>query len=161
VTHPSWDDDVLVAELRAALAERAEVPPDLVAAARAAFAWRTVDEELLLLEPAFDSAAPQGALAVRSAPTTTGGSGRLLVFDGAGYRIDLEIDDVAGIVGQVTPAGEGTVRGETAHGVHDEAPIDEVGCFQLRGPATGVLRVRAEVGGRMVSTGWINLGGSR
>jgi hypothetical protein len=157
VTRQLWDDDpALVGELREALAEREAVPPEFTAAGLAAFAWRTVDEELFLLSLSFDSSAPEGALATRAAPGD--GGGRLLVFDAGDYRIDVELDGAGGLVGQITPAGIGAVRCLTSQGVFDEGMADEVGCFCLRAPAGGVVRLQAEANGRTVATDWINLG---
>jgi hypothetical protein len=159
VTQLPWDDDPsLVAELREALAPREALPPDFAAAARAAFAWRTVDEDLFLAELSFDSSAPQGALATRDG---AGAGARLLVFDGGGYRIDAEIDDGGEAIGQVSPANGGTVCCQTPNGTFAEAPIDEAGCFSVPTPAAGAVRLRVRVGGRPVSTDWINLGPRR
>ncbi|GID95703.1 hypothetical protein ACFQFC_06355 [Amorphoplanes digitatis] len=159
MTQPPWDDDpALVADLREALAPREALPPDFAAAARAAFAWRTVDEELFLAELSFDSSAPHGALAIRAG---TAAGARLLVFDGGGYRIDAEIDDDGDAVGQVSPASGGTVSCQTPDGTFAEAPIDEAGCFSVRTPAAGAVRLRLRAGGRPVSTDWINLGRRR
>ena len=155
---PSADDIALVTELREAVAAREELPPDFAAAARAAFAWRTIDEDPLLAELSFDSALPQGALATRAGAEP---ASRLLVFEGGGYRIDAELDGDGGVVGQVSPVGAGTVRCETPEGTFDEGPVDEVGCFSVRAPAQGVLRLHATVGGHLVATAWINLGASR
>jgi len=158
VTQQPWaDDPALVADLREALAAREALPPAFAEAARAAFAWRTIDEELLLAELSFDSAMPQGALATRAGAHQ---ASRMLVFDGGGCRIDAELDGAGGVIGQVTPAGAGTIRCETPEATVDEGPIDEVGCFSLRAPGTGLLRLRATVDGRSVATAWLNLGGT-
>ncbi|MEU4222015.1 hypothetical protein [Actinoplanes sp. NPDC026623] len=156
MTQLPWDDDPsLVADLREALAPREALPPDFAAAARAAFGWRTIDEDLFLAELSFDSSASQGALATRAGDS---GGARLLVFDGGGYRIDAEIDDDGDAIGQVSPANGGTVCCQTPNGTFAEAPIDEAGCFSVRTPAVGAVRLRIRAGGRPVSTDWINLG---
>lgn len=47
---PTWDDDdALMADLGRAIRAREEVPDRARQAARMAFAWRTVDEELMAL----------------------------------------------------------------------------------------------------------------
>ena len=159
MTQQPWaDDPALVSDLREALAAREELPPAFAAAARAAFAWRTIDEDLLLAELSFDSALPQGALATRSGASP---ASRMLVFDGGGYRIDAELDGAGGVVGQITPAAGGTMRCETPDATVDEGEIDEVGCFAVRAPETGVLRLHATVDGHPIVTAWINLGASR
>jgi hypothetical protein len=148
---PSWDDDeALLAELRTALAEPATVPAEFTAAARGALAWRTVDTDLL--ELAFDSAL-DAELAVRSPAAT---STRLLTFDGVGVRVEAEVSG-AGIVGQLTPADGGRVSCQTATGTFDEASIDELGCFVLRSPGNGPVRLRLSSAGRSVATTWVRL----
>ncbi|MFI7546828.1 hypothetical protein [Actinoplanes sp. NPDC049599] len=159
MTQQPWaDDPALVADLREALAAREALPAAFAAAARAAFTWRTINEDLLLAELSFDSALPQGALATRSGANQ---ASRMLVFDGGGYRIDAELDGAGGVIGQITPAGPGTMRCETPEATFDEGPIDEVGCFSIRAPGTGVLRLHATVDGRPIATAWLNLGGPR
>lgn len=153
MAQPPWDDDqALLAELRAALTVVPAVPADFTAAARASLAWRTVDADLLLAELAFDSGYDE-AVAVRSAP---GSSPRMLVFDGGGYRVEAEVGD-AGITGQVTPADSGKVSCQTAAGTFDETDVDDTGCFALRSPADGAVRLHVESDGRIIATSWINL----
>jgi hypothetical protein len=153
VTQPSWDDDeALLAELRAALTEPGPVPADFTAAARASLTWRTVDADLLLAELAFDSAFHE-ELATRAGP---GRSPRMLVFDGAGYRVEAEIG-TDGIVGQVTPTDGGRVSCQTATGTFDEADLDDLGCFELRSPTAGPVRLHVEAAGHTLATAWVNL----
>ncbi|MFI5932178.1 hypothetical protein [Actinoplanes sp. NPDC051494] len=148
MTQQPWDD-VLLAELREALAEE-PLPPDFAEAARAAFAWRTIDEELTLLEMSFDSQLPTGALATRSGAAT-----RLLVFEGEGYRIDAELDPGPGLTGQLTPPSAGTVHCQSAHGTSTAAPIGETGAFTVDVPTHGAVRLRLQLPARTVVTGWI------
>lgn len=153
MTRPSSDsDDALLGELREALAESSAVPPDFLAAARAAYAWRAIEADLLLAELAFDSAQDE-QLATRAGP---GGSTRVLVFDGAGYRIEAQVS-AGGIVGQVTPAGGGRVSCQTASDTFDEAVIDEQGCFILRSPAAGAVRLRVRSARHELATSWVCL----
>jgi hypothetical protein len=153
MTLPSWDDDeALLADFRAAMTQSPPVPPDFTAAARASLAWRTIDADLFLAELAFDSSHHE-ELATRSGPES---SGRLLVFDGAGYRVEAEISD-DGIVGQITPADSGRVSCQTATGTHDETSLDELGCFELKVPPRGPVRLHMEADGRTVATAWVNL----
>jgi hypothetical protein len=153
MTSPSWDDDeTLLAEFRAAMTQAPPVPADFTAAARASLAWRTIDADLLLAELAFDSTRHE-ELATRSGPGT---GARLLVFDGAGYRVEAEISD-DGIVGQITPADSGRVSCQTATGTHDETSLDELGCFELKVPPRGPVRLHMEADGLTVATAWVNL----
>jgi hypothetical protein len=153
MTEPSSDRDaVLLGELRAALAESSQVPPDFIVAARAAFAWRTIDADLLLAELAFDSAHDE-QLATRAG---SAGATRLLVFDGAGRRIEAQVSDGA-IVGQVTPPDGGRVSCQTTTETFDEAAIDEQGCFVLRSPTSGAVRLRIQSDRGGIATSWICL----
>lgn len=87
------NDDELMAELAAAVAEEAAVSDSRRATARAAFTWRTVDAELA--ELLHDSALDVGA-AVRS-----GGDGpRTLSFRRAAVTVEVEIDGDA-VLGEV------------------------------------------------------------
>ncbi len=62
-----WDDDDLLVALRQAVRERQAVPPELVEAARSAFAWRNFDAEPARLS--YDSARDGGrAASMRAGP---------------------------------------------------------------------------------------------
>lgn len=153
MTQRPWgDDEALLAELREALTGAAPVPPDFTAAARAAMAWRTIDADLLLAELAYDSSV-DAALATRAGPGT---ASRMLVFDGAGYRLEAEVG-ADGIVGQVLPVDGGMVGCQTADGTFDETVIDEVGFFTLRAPAGGPVRLHVQLDGQAIATSWVNL----
>jgi hypothetical protein len=152
VALPLSEEQDLLAELAAALHEAASVPPHLLAAAEATLTWRTVDAELALAELVFDSAcdpAPAG-------PTRSGGSVRTLAFHGTDIALEIEVSQ-AGIVGQVIPGNGGQVTGMDMHGVFDEAPIDDAGCFVLRAPPPGPIRLRVATGARIVGTSWVRL----
>ena len=62
-----WDpsDDALMDELQEALRAARSVPPRVVEAARSAYAWRSIDEELELLTLSYDSSLAETTL-VRS-----------------------------------------------------------------------------------------------
>ena len=93
VSLPGWTDDELLDELGAALRE-APADEDLVRAAQASFAWRTVDDDLELLY--LDEGAELSDVAL-----VRGGSGpgavRTLAFHGERLSVEIEIDE-AGIV---------------------------------------------------------------
>ena len=61
VSSPRWSDDELLQELRVALLEE-PVDESVIRAARAAFTWRTVDDELELLYLDAGSGLTAGAL---------------------------------------------------------------------------------------------------
>ena len=101
-----WDsDDVLLDALRDALSTPpGDVPPEFVEAAKAAFTWRTIDEELLLIT-SYDSVLDD-TLFARARSTATA---RQLVFDADGVTLQVEVS-AAGITGQLIPATRATSR---------------------------------------------------
>ncbi|TCB98526.1 hypothetical protein E0H26_09155 [Micromonospora zingiberis] len=149
---PPVDDAGLGAELRAALWDAGEVPEEHLRAARAAFAWRTVDAELTLAELVFDSACEAGA----AGPTRSAGSARNLSFRGGPIMLEIEVS-AAGIVGQLCPADGGRISARTANGTYDETSVDAVGLFSLGVPPPGPVQLHARAGGVTVVTDWVCL----
>ncbi|MGC9665453.1 hypothetical protein ACNTMW_02735 [Planosporangium sp. 12N6] len=151
MTSPRWDDDErFLTDLGEALRGLPPAPADFVAAARAAWTWRTVDDELVLATLVFDSATDAGQLA----RTRSGRSARTLAFQGDGVTVEIELTET-GIVGQLSPASGGQVTGEHPGGVFDRAEVDGIGCFLLRSPPPGPVRVRVRTGAYGVVTGWV------
>ncbi|MEU7575584.1 hypothetical protein [Micromonospora sp. NPDC049240] len=148
---PPADDAALTAELGAALRESESVPEEFLTAARAAFAWRNVDQEVALAELMFDSACDTAPALTRSA-----GSTRTLSFRSAVVALEIEVSD-AGIVGQLSPPRGGRVSAQTASGTYAEAPVDAVGFFSLGAPPPGPVRLRAHTDGHVVATTWVSL----
>ncbi len=149
----STADDDLLAELGEAMRGAAEVPERFVAAGRAAFVWRTVDEELA--ELTYDSAtADADALAVtRADPAAL----RSLTFVSAGLSVELEVTADA-LLGQLVPPQPGEVRLQTRGGQADTVAVDDVGWFAIR-PAPGKmfrLHVRTADGAEVL-TAWVRL----
>ena len=131
------DDDLLAAELGEAIAASREVPPDWREAARAAFAWRTIDAELLAL--VHDSRLETGA-AVRGVAGP-----RVLSFAGSALSLEVELTGRQ-VMGQLTSPGPGEVIFESADGRRRSTPTDASGFFVLDGEDHGLVRfsVRAE-----------------
>ncbi|ONI89243.1 hypothetical protein ALI22I_16345 [Saccharothrix sp. ALI-22-I] len=147
---PGWEsDEVLLRELREALAEEHNVPEHILEAARAAFTWRTVDAELMALT-SYDSVLDT-ELAARARAAQTA---RQLVFDAEGVSVQVEVTE-AGIAGQVLPARPGRVLLITPTGPAEETDLDELGMFLLGAPPSGPVRFRFEVDGTTVVTDWI------
>lgn len=149
MTLPHWDDDeVLITDIGGALAE-ARIGPhdDYVAAAAAAFSWRSIDEELAIAELTFDSTRDQ---AVRS----DRGNTLLLTFECGVVRIDIEASP-AGITGQLTPVDAGRVTCQTTGSACDEVEIDPVGCFILPQPPSGPVRLHVRTAHYTIATSWI------
>jgi hypothetical protein len=135
------------------------VPDEVFAAARAAIITRELDAELAALVA--DSAAMEDELRfdpVRTASTETTDT-RLLSFDGAGVRVELEVSgqpDQLMVVGQVTGATDRGCVLEQADGRVHEVELDSLGRFLITGVTSGParLRCRSASGGR-VSTHWV------
>jgi hypothetical protein len=146
-----WTDDELLHELGLALAEE-PVDDSIVRAAQGAFAWRTVDADLILLELDSSATAAAGA-AVRA-----GGSAapRTLAFHGEQLSVEIEIDE-AGIVGQLTPPQPGRVTLLTAAGPGVTTRADEVGCFAFPSPVSGPIRLDCRVDDDHFVTQWVTI----
>jgi hypothetical protein len=134
-------------ELARALAQVTEVPDHRREAARAAFSWRTIDEELLALT--HDSleladAAVRGALDVRT-----------LGFESDGLSLELEVDGDR-VFGQVLDAEVAEVVVESVEDGSQTVPIDPSGVFSVVVP-TGPVRISVVVDGVARRTPWIVL----
>ncbi|WP_375484270.1 hypothetical protein [uncultured Jatrophihabitans sp.] len=130
------DDELLMQDLTDAVRAAGAVPPDVVAAAKAVYAMRGLDEELAQLT--YDSrhdAELAGAL--RSDKLSV----RTLVF-GLG-ELSLDVDVLPGtLVGQVAPAHAGQVVVEARDGRRAEADVDDLGMFSVGWGITGEIRIR-------------------
>lgn len=145
------DDAVLLAALGAAVAARAAVPDEFIAAGRNAYAWHNIAAELASLS--YDSLLDDAGAALRSETAAI----RALTFQSAHFAIEVEVTDDA-LFGQLVPAQPGTAEIVTRSGQALSAPIDEVGCFTL-GPLPDVpfrLRCHTETQAE-VRTGWVAL----
>jgi hypothetical protein len=148
MTQPRWaDDESLLADLGQALAAGAPHSESLVEAGRAAFTWRTVDEELAGL--AYDSLLDDRVL-VRGTVTTP----RSLVFEAGEVSVELEVGNDR-VVGQFIPPmpGEVAVCSQTAELGH--ATADDAGCFTLSVPADVLVRLRCTTGAATFVTDWV------
>jgi hypothetical protein len=134
-------EDELLDELRSIAARVDPTPEFVLSAAKAAYTWRTIDDELAeLAELTFDSAVEeQGAGAVR------GGDGpRALTFETPEVTIELEVTtsgEARSIVGQVVPPEAGRVEIRHAGGVA-EAEVDDLGRFSVKRVERGPVSIR-------------------
>lgn len=143
----STDDEGLMEELAIAMAQVTEVPEHRRHAARAAFSWRTIDEELLALT--HDSleladAAVRGALDVRT-----------LGFESEGLSLEIEVDGDR-VFGQVLDAQVDHVVVESVDDGSQTVPVDPSGVFSLVVP-TGQVRIGIVVDDVPRRTPWIVL----
>jgi hypothetical protein len=154
------DDDALLAALRRLATELDPVPPDTVVAARAGFAWLTLDAELAELVADADYHTGAGretdrALAgVRSARVS-----RAMTFEAQGITITVEAlddGDRRRIVGQLVPRQPALIEVAHAKGTVS-VTADDLGRFLAKDVAPGPmsLRVRGTAGGATVTTDWV------
>lgn len=132
-----WDsDEVLLDALRDAVSTPPDdVPPEFVEAAKAAFTWRNIDEELLLVT-SYDSVLDD-TLFARARSTATA---RQLVFDADGVMLQVEVS-AAGVTGQLMPAA-GSVTLVTPNGDHETVAVDELGMFVMGAAPRGPVKFR-------------------
>jgi hypothetical protein len=147
------DDPRLAEDLQAVVTERyGPVPDAVVAAAKGAFTWRTVDAELAeLLE--------EETLAVRSGGATLAGP---IAYAVEGLVIDVEHEGNA-VLGQLSDSDGEPVWGAVVIEVAEadggrrlfDAELDDAGAFRATVPA-GQARVAITLpGGRRVVTPWL------
>jgi hypothetical protein len=144
-------DDEMLELVGRALRAAEPVPDRVIAGAKAAWTWRTIDEELA--ELVFDSAAE--LTGVRSEDTA-----RQLTFRAPGLEIEVMVVDDASrrIVGQLIPPGDFTVQ--LANGDHVlEESTDRLGRFTFEAVAPGPVRISVvdPDGTHVVSTEWVLL----
>ncbi len=149
------DEAGLLAELRRLASVIDPVPAESVAAARSAFAWRTMDAELadltVLAELTGDSAVDAMLAGVRSSAMPT-----MLTFDAPGLTIEVEVSEVGEerrLIGQLVPPAAGAVEVRHRGGVTSVA-VDEVGRFSIDGVRAGPVSLRCSAPVTGVETDW-------
>lgn len=151
------DDEAFLALLRDAVGADASAAEDLeatrrrAAAARGAFAWRSVDEELAAL--LHDSA-------LESSGARSGGGPRVLSFGRGGISLEVDLDggDLRGqVVGHADAAGPVRVALQRPDGEERVVEADEDGLFVVPDVAGGSARLRVEAGGWSLTTPWVVL----
>jgi hypothetical protein len=145
----SVSDDDLLELVGRALRAADPVPDRVIEGARAAWTWRTIDQELA--ELVFDSAAE--LTGVRSEDTA-----RQLTFRAPGMEIEVMIVDEASrrIVGQLVPPGTFTVQLLTSDDVVRDETTDRLGRFAFDAVAPGPVRLAVvdPDGTHVVTTEW-------
>lgn len=131
--HVDPADAALLDRLRPLVDEDDPVPPEVVAAARAAGAWRRMDEALARLTD--DS--------VNLSAGVRGGATRLLTFEAGELTIEIEVSEADGrnrVLGQVVPVRRALVRVEQpAH--TEETTTDALGRFRIADLPAGPTRL--------------------
>ena len=148
----AWDDEHLLASLREAERARRAVPAEFVQAAKTAYAWHNIDAELAQLT--YDSQRDDTRSVIVRSETA---SVRALTFTSASVTIELEVTGHS-VLGQISPAREGTIEAQTSAGAIMVIPVDEIGCFSVDPKPTSPFRLRCRTAdGTDVVTGWIML----
>lgn len=144
MSDPEIADDTLLDQLRNALNPNV-TDAQVAELAKAAFSFRTMDEELWLATLDYD--AERDLAAVRRGPAHT------LTFRSDTALVELEVLDRQ-VIGQVVPPIAGELTAEFADGVVLAVELDELGCFSLsmRGGPMRLLLVGPE--GRL-TTEWV------
>src|SRR3954468_5250848 len=148
------DDAITEAELRAIFSHLDPVPPLLDDAARTAFTWRTVDDELAELMR--DSAEEEAGALVRGP-----GGPRQLSFESP--RIEIELEVVATgererrLEGQLLPPGSATVTIERPGEGGVSVQADELGRFVMDGLRAGVVRLHVLLSETQVAVPWTTI----
>lgn len=143
------DDDQLMAMLAAAQREVAAVSDTMRAAARGAFAWRTIDEDLM--ELTYDSRLHDEVLVRGAVEGAT-----VIGFQGADLSLEIE-RDAGELMGQVVPAAKCRVTLVARDGDVLTVHADESGFFVLPLASDGPFRLRVQLGDRTESTTWMDL----
>ncbi|MGL5866620.1 MAG: hypothetical protein ACRCYX_12280 [Dermatophilaceae bacterium] len=134
-------------DLTDAVGYESEIPPAWRDAARGAFAWRTVDHDLLRL-------AEDGRLvgtAVRGP-----GESRILSFGGDDVTLEIEVNEHR-IMGQVLPSRACTLTIESPNPPSRLISIDDSGLFVVDRVDQGSVRFGIEIDGATRYTEWILL----
>jgi len=144
------------ADLRRLFNHLDPVPPLLDEAARSAFAWRTVDEELAELMRDSADAEEESGLLVR------GPSGpRQLSFESPRMGIELEVVQTGPrerrLEGQLLPPGAAMVTIERPGEDGLSVQADELGRFVLDGLRAGVLRLHVILRGVQIAIPWTSI----
>jgi hypothetical protein len=142
----------LLRELRDVVDKADPIPGHVLAAAKAAFSWRTIDAELAEL----DNDSLVAGAAVRAADAA-----RLLTFEGPDVEVEVEVAETGGtrrLTGQLVPAGGARVTVRWASG-RVEVDADEFGRFTAAEvPAASVrIEVRRPAEDRPIVTSWVSI----
>ena len=144
-------DSALLAFVAEALNVADPVPGHVLAAARGAVAWRTIDQDLADL--VFDSSAELTGVRDHNAA-------RQLTFRSDDVEIELMVVDSTQrrLVGQLVPAMATTVCLESTES-QVEQTTDRFGRFSFDGVQTGPVRITVPgaAGGRATTTDWMLL----
>ncbi len=151
MTQHRWDDDQnILDDLSEALREAA-LPGTIAEYGKGAYAWRTVDQDLLLASLSFDS-----SLERVQERRSDADDARVLVFTASPLSLEVEVMPDR-VVGQIVPPGPGEIRVETADGVTFHVEADDAGFFEFPGKLLGMVRLRCDTPAGRLLTEWVRL----
>lgn len=143
------EEEALMSELRALATRQDPVPPEAIAAARSAIAWRTLDAELAALTD--DFSVEPASIGVRGTGTPT-----LLTFESPDLTVEIEILATASgqrLLGQLVPPTTGEVEVRHTAGT-TRVRADEIGRFRADDVAAGPVSLRCTTASGVVQTDW-------
>ena len=143
-------DQALAEALAEALRDAGPHLDEAARRAKGAFAWRTIDEDLLTAVLKFDSSQEAGLV------TTRGADARVLVFSADLKSVEVEVLSDR-VVGQFLPQSTGEVEVEGDGGVVTTVPVDDLGFFVITPVPTGVVRFRCTTPATRLVTDWVRL----
>jgi hypothetical protein len=150
MTQQPWhDDQSLLEDLAEALGPVSSQVERIADQARGAFAWRTVDDDLLFASLSFDSQQ-------LAAPTRSAATSRMVSFSAAPLAVEIEITP-SQIIGQLSPPSQAQILVEAADGAIVRVDADEFGFFEVRDLPTGPVRLRCDTPTGRVVTDWVRL----
>jgi hypothetical protein len=152
MTHHDWgDDQSILNDLSYALRDAA-LAGTIAECGRGAWAWHTLDQDMLLASLSFDSSLEQ----VEARRSDTDDGRRFLVFSAAPLSLELDVMPDR-VIGQILPPGPGQIRVETADGVTFHVEANDVGFFDLPHQLLGTVRLRCDTPAARLVTAWVRV----
>jgi hypothetical protein len=155
---PDMDDIsnyALLANIQTVFEEIDPVPAGVVEAAKAGYAWRTIDAELAELAELVDDSALAPTAGIRGQ-----GGPRLLTFEGPTVTVVVEVSEIGThrrILGQLVNPQEADVEVRHADG-STTVPADDLGRFSVEGVPAGPVSFVCHTGsGQSVVTSWVTV----
>jgi len=146
------DDNRLLVELGEALRSASPITNDDRGRARAAYTWRTVDDELALAALVYDSS-------IQDRPLVRGETvhgGRMLIFEGDAVSVEVDASpDV--LLGRVVPPGRADISLLNVDGPVSETTADDMGSFVLTTAPSGPVRLLCRTATTHLITDWVRL----
>jgi hypothetical protein len=152
MTQDRWgNDQQILNDLSDAIRDAAPLAETLMEYGKGAYAWRSVDQDLLLASLSFDS-----SLERVQERRSDHGDTRVLTFTASPLSVELEVTPNR-VVGQIIPPGPGEILVQTADGVTFHVEADDVGFFDFPSVPRGQVRLRCDTQAGRLVTDWVRL----